>query len=386
MAPGRGLGRKSHALPEPTGGLAPLPDRDARRRPASPVRRDAPGGPPAGLSTWTKLDLDGVRINSLAVDPTNPALLFAGSQGAGVFRSTDAGRSWQPVNRGLANLVVNDLSIDPANSLVILAGTGLGPLVGEPTAGVYRSLDRGETWTVALPNQAVLALARTPQNSQVVYAGGGGVFKSTNGGATWTRLTGFNRATVGVDVRGLAVSPLDPNLVVAVGNTEGGTGQVFRTTDGGTTWTMVLGNLPSVFAVAFAPPAVGNVVLVATQTGVFRSPDGGLTFQQTTEELGEITVLSVLFNPFEARQVFIGTRGRGVFQSTDAGNSWSPLGPELGTQTVRSLALDRTSPRPSTPGPTAAPSPLPSRRRRSSRRSAGSLPRARPSRPSIPGS
>ncbi len=49
--------------------------------------------PPAGLSTWTKLDLDGIRINSLAVDPTNPALLFAGSQGAGVFRSTDAGRS-----------------------------------------------------------------------------------------------------------------------------------------------------------------------------------------------------------------------------------------------------------------------------------------------------
>src|SRR5579884_3839960 len=78
----------------------------------------------AGAGAWSKLNLDGFRINALAVDPTTPSTIFAGTFGNGIFRSTNGGASWQAVNSGLGNLIVNSLSIDPTNTAIVLAGTG----------------------------------------------------------------------------------------------------------------------------------------------------------------------------------------------------------------------------------------------------------------------
>ena len=107
------------------------------------------GSPPseAGQNTWTKLNLDGRRVQALAVDPVDPNILFAGTNGDGIFRSTNRGQSWVNINSGLGNLFVNDISINPDNRLNILAATGRGGLVGEETAGIYRSTNRGDSWT-----------------------------------------------------------------------------------------------------------------------------------------------------------------------------------------------------------------------------------------------
>ncbi len=300
----------------------------------------------AGAGAWSKLNLDGLRVNALAVDPTTPSTIFAGTFGNGIFRSTNGGASWQAINSGLGNLIVNSLSIDPTNTAIVLAGTGRGPLVGEPTAGVYRTTNRGDTWTGVLTNASSSELDRVPQNSQIVYsAGAGPVHRSTNGGITWTRLVPpANDPIRNNSLTGIAVSPLDSNLVIAGGNTEGGTGQVFRSTNGGASWTMVQDGLPPVFDVTFSP-RVGNsaTVLVATQTGVLRSTDGGLTFQRSTEELGNIEVRRIIFNPLSPTIAYAATN-RGVFQGANSGNDWTPIDTTLGNLSVRSLAIDTASP------------------------------------------
>src|SRR5579884_1179836 len=193
----------------------------------------------AANRSWSQLDLSGVRITALAVSPSSPNVIFAGTSGQGIFRSTDRGATWQAVNSGLGSLFVNSLSIDPTNPSIILAATGRGALVGEPGGGVYRSTNSGDSWTGVLINTFSSSLARTFQSPQVIYAAGvGPVFRSTNGGVSWTRLTPpANSPIVNTDLTSITVSPFDPNLLVAVGNTEGGTGRGFRSTDAGATWT-----------------------------------------------------------------------------------------------------------------------------------------------------
>ncbi|MBX6771105.1 MAG: hypothetical protein IRY83_05225 [Chloroflexi bacterium] len=302
----------------------------------------APAPVRAGARTWSKLDLDGIRVNALAVDPTNPRILFAGTNGNGIFRSTDGGNSWSAVNAGLGNPIVNALSIDPTAPTTVLAGTGRGPLVGEPTAGVYRTTNRGDSWAAALTNATSSALARAPRDPRILYSAGAGVFRSTDGGASWTRLVPPPTSAIrDISITGIAVSPIDANLVIAVGNTEGGTGRIFRSADGGMSWTFVQGGLPPVFDVAFSPS--GLTILVAVQTGILRSTDGGFTFQRVSEELGTIEVRRVLFNPLNPDQAFAAT-DRGVFQGLNNAANWSQLDTTLGSLSVRALAIDQASP------------------------------------------
>jgi photosystem II stability/assembly factor-like uncharacterized protein len=310
------------------------------------VLSTSPAPARAAAGAWSKLDLDGIQVSALAVDPTVPSTLYAGSRGNGMFRSTNGGASWQSINTGLGSQFVNAISIDPSNPSIVLAGTGRGALVGEPGGGVYRTTNRGNSWTGVLVNTFSSSLARTFQNPQVVYSGGvGPVNRSTDGGVTWTRLTPPpNSPILNTDILGLAVSPFDPNLLIAVGNTEGGTGRIFRSTDGGNNWTLVRDGLAPVFNVAFAPPSpAGANILVASQVGVLRSTDNGLSYQLVTEELGNISVRQVIFNPSSATTAFAAT-DQGVFTSLNGGNDWTPLDTTLGNRSVRSLAIDTASP------------------------------------------
>lgn|GEM_PF-4650019 len=299
----------------------------------------------AGSGSWSRLNLAGQMVMSLAIDPTNATTIYAGTAGSGIFRSTDGGNTWVAINNGLGNLVVNAISIDPTNSAVILVGTGRGPLVGEPTAGVYRTTNSGASWSVALPNATSLTLARTPQNSGIVYSGGAGLFKSTNAGITWTRLArSAGSDLTNTDIFGLAVSPLNASVVLAVGNTEGGTGRVFRSGDAGATWSLVLDGLAPTFDVAFAPPSPsGGVVLVATNVGAYRSDDGGITFHLVSEELGSVAMRRVIFNPLSASTAYAAT-DRGVYQGASLANDWSKLDTTLGNPNVHTVTINQSSP------------------------------------------
>ncbi len=137
----------------------------------------------AGINVWPSNGPEGGYIRPLAINPTDPATVYAGASRGGVFQSTDAGASWTAANSGLTNTVVLALAIDPTTPTTLYAGT---------EGGVFKSTDGAGSWTAAssgLTNTVILALAIDLTTSTTLYAGtNGGVFKSTNGGGTWSPM------------------------------------------------------------------------------------------------------------------------------------------------------------------------------------------------------
>lgn len=303
---------------------------------ASPIHTEG------AVGSWSKLDLDGIRVNTVEVDPSNPIVLFAGTNGQGVFRSTDAGQSWTQVNTGLGQLHVNDIFVSPTDGNVVLAGVGRGPAVGDPGTGLYRSTDRGVTWTRVLEAGTIYSIASTPGGPGTVYAGGGPpIFKSMDGGATWAPAFSASEDIVNIDARGVAVSPLDPNVVLVGGNTEGGTGILFRSTNAGVSWSRVLPEEPPILDVEFiADTRGGPVAFIGETTRLLRSSDAGETWQRVAAGLGDINVWDIEPNPLDFNDLVAGTTD-GVIRSTNLGSDWGQIDTTLGNRTVRGVAWDR---------------------------------------------
>lgn len=126
-----------------------------------------------GSNEWTLIGPPaGRHVSALAIDPTDPNILYAGLRNDGVFKSTDGGQTWTPSNTGLTTLFISTLVIDPTNPMILYAGIDSG--------GVFKSTDGGQTWTpsnTGLTNLIVKALVVDPLDPQILYAGTlGGVF------------------------------------------------------------------------------------------------------------------------------------------------------------------------------------------------------------------
>jgi photosystem II stability/assembly factor-like uncharacterized protein len=214
-----------------------------------------------GGTSWTVVNsglingaIDTMALNTLAIDPSTPTTVYAGTSWSGVFKSTNGGSNWTAFNSGwVANRwakraglpsfreeyqIVNVLAIDPSSPSTLYAGTSF--------EGVFKSTNGG-SWTATnsgLGDNQVFALAIDPSNPATLYAGThGGVFKSTNAGRSWIAV---NAGLSNRDIHALAIDPSRPATLYA-GSNGGG---VFKSTNGGTTW------LP-------AGSAIGNAILPA---------------------------------------------------------------------------------------------------------------------------
>ncbi len=245
----------------------------------------------AGVNRWTTNGPEGREIFSLAIDPTNPATLYAGTLRGGVFKSTDGGGRWTPVNTGLnTTFVITALVVDPATPATLYAGTGLGPGAGD-ASGVFKSTNGGESWTAinigltsvyGLSPPSVFALAIDPSAPRTLYAStyAGGVFKSTDGGGNWSAInTGLTRTGNALIVSALAIDPSAPATIYAGSgyNNEFWFGAgVFKSTNGGASWSGINAGLTdsSVFALAM-DPSTPSTLYAGTLGGVFKSTDAG---------------------------------------------------------------------------------------------------------------
>lgn len=220
-------------------------------------------------ATWSHLNTGSpAPINgyALAVDPTNPSIVYAGAFG-GVFRSTQGGANWT-ANPSVGAFPVS-LVIDPASPSTLYAG--LDP-IDSAFRGVYKTTNSGTSWSpvnTGLPSvagTAVQALALDPV-SGAVYAGleNLGVYKTTNGGGSWSAV---NTGLTNVDVTSLRVD-LDPPTTVYAGTRGGG---VYRSTNGGSQWTAIGAGLhnPNVTALAVTTP--GRPLAGSGGNGVFFVP------------------------------------------------------------------------------------------------------------------
>jgi photosystem II stability/assembly factor-like uncharacterized protein len=300
---------------------------------------------------------DGVEheiVWSLAVSPDHAGQVFAGTLGGGVFWSQDRGASWTSLKRDLPNQLVYAVVADPTNTNTIYAGTA--------GAGVYKSVDQGKSWApqnAGLENRVVKALAIDPNDPQTLYAGaekqflmpGGAVFKTSDGGKDWQQVS-----SDGQRVFSLAVDPKAAGVVYA--GTEDG--RILKTIDGGKNWTnlsshaMTLGAKTSDVQQAIHVEPVFTIILdssntktiyAGTDSGIFKSLDGGLNWLPVNNGLSDHRVRSMTIDPKQPQTLYAGTgdetRPGSVFKSENGGESWSET--SLTQRWILSLEMDSQS-------------------------------------------
>jgi photosystem II stability/assembly factor-like uncharacterized protein len=281
----------------------------------------------ADAGAWIQLPPYGGDVYCLAIDPLFPATLYAGTMGAGVFRSTDSGSTWTAVNTGLANPNALRLAIDPAARDTLYAGTYGG--------GVFRSTDSGDHWTAmntGLASQNATALAIDPLTPATLYAGtdGGGIFRSTDGGAHWTKVSS---GLGNLKVYCVAIDPRTPSVLYA-GTYGGG---VFRSIDSGATWTAVNTGLTNqyVSSIAIHPTILTTLYVGTYGGGVCRSTNGGTTWNAANTGLTSQDVRSVVIHPTTPTTLYAGT---------DSGATWTAVNAGLSNTNVRPVAIGSPTP------------------------------------------
>jgi photosystem II stability/assembly factor-like uncharacterized protein len=309
----------------------------------------------AGLS-WTNVS-DGyfktASVGALAVAESDPNVIYAGmgettirgnvAHGDGVYRSTDAGKSWAHCGLAATRSIAR-VRIHPQNpDLVYVAALGhtWGP---NPERGLYRSRDGGQTWDHILTRgdkAGAIDLALDPTNPRILYAAfwesgrtpwqmisggpGSGLFKSVDGGDTWADLSDAPGLPQGVKGKiGLAVSPARPERIWALIEAE--KGGFFRSDDGGAHWTKLneereLLQRAWYYAHVIADPHDPDTVW-APNVRNWRSVDGGKSFAALPTPHGDNH--DIWIDPRNPQRLIQGNDG-GACVSFDGGNSWSTI-------------------------------------------------------------
>ncbi|HET8769693.1 MAG TPA: hypothetical protein VFM71_01800 [Gemmatimonadaceae bacterium] len=296
----------------------------------------------------------GGRVTTVAGVTSQPHTFYHGSTGGGVWKTTDAGATWHNISDGYFETAsMGAIRVAESNPNIIYAGTGSDGLRSNVSTGrgVYKSTDAGATWQfIGLRDVGQIgAVEIDPRNPDIAYVAAignafrsnpeRGVYRTKDGGATWERVLYVSDSTGAIDVE---INPANPNELYATmwrgerkpwtiisGALEGG---VYKSTDGGTTWRKLAAGLPSGLfgkadlAVSKADPNRVYVLIEAPGDtgGVYRSDDRGETWTQTSHQNGltnrPFYYLNIDADPTNADRIFVGAEGFWV--STDGGKTF----------------------------------------------------------------
>lgn len=299
-------------------------------------------------TTWRAISdaLPVTGIGAVAVAASNPSVVYAGTGsttlGNGVYRSDDAGATWRHV--GLDDTkYITAFIVDPHNPDIVIAGAGAGGNFGSmvfynnspsATRGIYRSTDGGRTWTHVLfvdSSSGVIDLSSDPADPRTIAASltsdrtkeprGPAIYRSDDEGATWARVRGEGLPAEGVSIN-IAIAPrTNGRRMYGLAGGRGG-GGLFRSDDGGATWALTTRRLASAGGHLYVDPANPDVVYTMG-TSVYRSTDGGRTFEPFKGAPGGDDPHAMWIDPTNPRRMIVGA-DQGPTVSVDAGTSWTP--------------------------------------------------------------
>jgi photosystem II stability/assembly factor-like uncharacterized protein len=292
---------------------------------------------PAAAQSWTFLGpapttgYSGAtgRVSAVVTSPTNANLYYIAGADGGVWRTTDAGQTWTPLTNDLPASAIGALTLDPTNESIIYAGSGEANFANHSRygLGLYKSTDAGDTWSVLAADtfggRCFSRIVINPQNPQVLYAaitqaggfpqraaaknhplasGPRGIFRSSDGGQTWTRFENLPDLCA----TDLAIDPQNPSTLYAAfghifGNPANG---IYKTTDAGQTWARLAGGLPTTsvgrISLAIAPSQASRLYALitraadgtgggATALGAYTSGDSGQTWTLVSSSIPQAT-------------------------------------------------------------------------------------------------
>lgn len=314
----------------------------------------------------------GGTITAIVVDRFNSQVIYAGTFGSGVFKSTDGGQSWSSASQGLSNLEIQSLAIDPTNPSTLYAGTY--------KSQVFKSTDGGKTWSwsgTGMQAEAIVySIAVDPFTPSTVFASTRGVsnngnppwngiiYKSTNGGQTWTpSLANVGGPTDQDWAYSLCINPNNHDQVFAALHTSGpyllndsgwhwipdGTNDqsgrsivispqpefssrlylgvwhddvIYKTLNSGSLWTGANHDLVNVqvYDLALDPNLVDTVYMATFTGGIYKTTDAGDNWLYAGLFMDKL--YSVVINPAMTNNLFAGTAGDGLYRSMNFSDSW----------------------------------------------------------------
>ncbi len=305
------------------------------------------------------------RTKAAAGHRSQPHTFYMGMVNGGVWKTTDAGRTWKPIFEDQPTGSIGAIAVAPSDANVVYVGTGEGLprpdlAVGD---GIYKSTDAGKTWThLGLRDaQQIPKIAVDPTNANRLFVAAlghpygpnqeRGIFRSTDGGATFQRVLFKDENTGGKDID---IDPVNPQIVYATmweqrqgpwenGAWSGTNGGVFKSTDGGTTWTQLTAGLPNVVnaELAIAPTNPKRLYVTAeaapnqptsgatpnpNPTGLYRSDDAGATWTRATLDgrpTSRINEVVPHVNPKDENTLIV--TDVVSFKSTDGGKTFVPF-------------------------------------------------------------
>lgn len=279
--------------------------------------------------TWENISrgMSHSRVISLAIDPLFPSNVFAGTKGDAVYKSFNGGQNWTSRRNGLDDVtissVVHQLVFAPGSSNHLYAATSMG---------VFESTDSGETWRKRMDGMKevlmVISIALDPNQPQTAYAGtSGGMYKSVDGARTWNKV---NNGLVPPDIlkssRALGVTKVQVDShhmnTVYIATLTG----LFKSIDGGASWSKIGLDLPDhMLSDLILDPTTPDVVYIGSRAGIHKSLDGGQTWQERNDGLASFNIRALSMSPLDAQTLYAGTNSDGLYRSRDGGGHWEAL-------------------------------------------------------------
>lgn len=324
-------------------------------------------------TTWTPIfdRYDSYTTGAIAIDPTNPSILWLGTgenasqrsagYGDGVYKSLDAGRSW--TNVGLKQSEhIGKILLDPRDPKVVYVAAQ-GPLWAPGgDRGLYKTTDGGKSWEQVLAiseNTGVTDVVLDPRNPDILYAASyqrrrhvgilvaGGpesaIFKSVDGGKNWKKLS---RGLPGGDKGriALAISPQQPDVIYAHIAAEEGKSGFFRSSDQGESWQKKSDYIivdPQYYGEIYPDPHQFDKVYVMDMM-IHYTEDGGASFERLNTRNKHVDNHALLFDPLDPDYLMVGSDG-GLYESWDKGDSWKHVANLPLTQFYR-VGIDNAEP------------------------------------------
>jgi len=278
-------------------------------------------------------------VDHIIVDPRNSKVLYVGThrhkEPGGFFKSTDGGRSWR-ASAELKNEALHSLAQSASNPDLLVAGT---------FNGIFRSSDAGTTWqqlpTFSTPGLVhVESLAIDPRDSDIIYAGTWYLpYKTTDGGRTWNSIK--NGIIDDSDIFAIDIDPRDRNHIIA-----SACSGIYETRTAGNNWRKVQG-IPSQSRRTRAimqHPSVPGLVFAGTTEGFWRSDKGGDSDSWMVTTSRQLEINSIAVHPTHPETVYIGTNNYGVMVSYDGGRNFAPSNGGYSGRFANTIMADREVP------------------------------------------
>lgn len=318
----------------------------------------------------------GGRMNCIAIDSSNPQLMYAGSTCGGLWKTTDGGQTWLPVFDNNASLSIGCIAFEPGNSNTVYVGTGDPNISGYPFIGdgIYKTTDGGQTWTnIGLGNTYIIAdIVIDPTNVNTIYAAtmglpfvrntDRGLYKSIDGGLTWTQVLFVDTDAGIID---LILDPVQPQILYAASwnrirnNQEtvidGPDSKIWKSIDGGANWTIAMTGIPnqsfSRIGMCMYPGDHNRLYAVFVDTtlelhGIYKTGNAAASWTSVNTSTIDPSALGgfgwyfgkINVNPNDSNDLFL--LGIDQWRTSNGGLSWATFTPPWYTYSVHADGHD----------------------------------------------